>query len=168
MFYEQVPAEEPLLFRWRWLGLPRPRSTTGAVKRVGGRTICVYDKGRLVKETTDVADDPGNPQRRLAFRVVEQGFEQHSMRLVGGSFTFEAVDDTHTCVTLETTYVPHLSPRWCWRPFERWTVHELHGHVLNGIALEASGKTPMRQASAEAGGPADGAAGALPLARERQ
>jgi hypothetical protein len=150
MFYEQVPAEEPALFRWRWLGLPRPLSTTGAVKRVGGRTICVYDKGRLVKETTGVEDhDAGSPRRRrLAFRVVEQGFEQHSMRLVGGSFTFEPVDDTHTRVTLETTYVPHLSPRWCWRPFEQWTVHKLHGHVLNGIALEASGPTPVRQASA--------------------
>ena len=113
MFYEQVPAEEPALFRWRWLGLPRPLSTTGAVKRVGGRTICVYDKGRLVKETTGVEDDDGagagSPRRRrLAFRVVEQGFEQHSMRLVGGSFTFEPMDDTHTRVTLETTYVPHL------------------------------------------------------------
>jgi hypothetical protein len=62
---------------------------------------------------------------------------------------------------------PH-PPRWCWRPFERWTVRELHGHVLDGIALEASGKARMRQASAEAGGPGDGAAGALPLARERQ
>jgi hypothetical protein len=80
--------------------------------------------------------------------VVEQGFEQHSMRLVGGSFTFEAVDDTHTRVTLETTYVPHLSPRWCWRPFEQWTVHKLHGHVLKGIAVEASGPIPIRQASA--------------------
>jgi hypothetical protein len=64
------------------------------------------------------------------------------MSLWGGSFTFEA--DTSDIVqphrihcTLETTYRPHLSPRWCWRPFERYTVHTLHRHVLRGIAEEA-------------------------------
>ena len=136
MFYEQVPAEEPALFRWRWLGLPRPLSTTGAVEPRRRP-----DDLRLRQGPAGQGDDrrrgrrrSARGARRLVFRVVEQGFEQHSMRLVGGSFTFEPVDDTHTRVTLETTYVPHLSPRWCWRPFEQWTVHTLHGHVLHGIA----------------------------------
>src|SRR5439155_13260149 len=91
------------------------------------------DKGRLVKQVT--ARDEG---RRLAFRVVEQGFETHSLRLVDGSFTFEPVDATHTRVTLETTYAPRLRPRWAWRPSEAFTVHTLHEYVLRG--MEARGR----------------------------
>jgi hypothetical protein len=131
-FYEQVDegsaGPRPRLFSWHWLGLPRPLATGGSVAKVGDRTTCVYDKGRLVKQVT--ARDEG---RRLAFRVVEQGFETHSMRLVDGSFTFEPIDATHTRVTLETTYAPRLRPRWAWRPSEAFTVHTLHGYVLRGM-----------------------------------
>jgi hypothetical protein len=36
-------------------------------------------------------------------------------------------------VTLETTYVPLLTPRPAWVPFERLAIHTLHGHVLEGM-----------------------------------
>ena len=131
VFYEDVPGDPPPLFR---IGMPRPLYTSGSAAAVGDERTCVYDKGRLTKRVT--ALDPG---RLLAFRVVEQGFERHAMTLAGGRFEFESADGetARTRVTLSTTYRPHLGPRWCWRPFERWTVHMLHGHVLGGMAGKA-------------------------------
>jgi hypothetical protein len=128
MFYEEVRHPPPALFR---LGMPRPLYTSGVSAAVGDEKTCVYDKGRLVKRITE-REGP----RRLAFRVVEQGFEQHAMTLSGGAFDFEPVENepTRTRVTLSTRYHPHLGPRWCWRPFERLTVHTLHGYVLAGMA----------------------------------
>ena len=61
------------------------------------------------------------------------------MTLEGGSFDFQPVDRAprRTRVTLTTTYRPHLRPRWCWRPFEKYTVHTLHAHVLRGMDEQA-------------------------------
>ena len=130
-FYENVPGPPPPLFR---LGMPRALNTTGRAAAVGDVRTCVYDKGRLGKRVTEV-----EPGRRLAFRVVEQGFERHSMTLVGGGFALQALpgDVPRTRVTLWTTYRPHLAPRWCWRRFEELTVHTLHRHVLRAMAEEA-------------------------------
>ena len=130
-FYEDVRHGPPPLFR---LGMPRALYTTGRAAAPGDTRTCVYDKGRLTKRVTAV--DPG---RRFAFRVVEQGFERHSMTLEGGSFDFEPVKGAprRTRVTLTTTYRPHLGPRWCWRPFEKYTVHTLHSHVLRGMDEQA-------------------------------
>jgi uncharacterized protein YndB with AHSA1/START domain len=131
-FYEEVKHGPPPLFR---LGMPRALFTTGRAAAVGDLKTCVYDKGRLTKRVTEV-----EREKRLAFVVVEQGFERHSFTLDSGSFEFEPEPAGGTRVTLTTTYRPHLSPRWCWRPFERYTVHTLHKHVLKGMAGEASGR----------------------------
>ena len=129
--------------------MPRPLSTSGGMVAVGDVKVCLYDKGRLVKRIT-----AREPRRRLAFDVVEQGFEQHAMTLSGGAFEFEPAgpDPSRTRVTLSTTYHPHLGPRWCWRPFERLTVHTLHSHVLRGMAENATGSSaaPHHGARAEA------------------
>jgi hypothetical protein len=132
MFYEEVRHGPPPMFR---IGMPRPLYTSGSAAAVGDQKVCVYDRGRLVKRIT-----ARDPQRLLAFTVVEQGFEQHAMTLAGGSFEFEPVegDAGRARVTLSTTYHPHLGPRWCWRPFERLTVHTLHRHVLRGMAEKAA------------------------------
>jgi hypothetical protein len=139
LFYEDVPGDPPPMFR---LGMPRPLYSRGSVGRVGDEKACVYDKGRLVKRVTEI--DPG---KQLSFKVIEQGFETHAMRLSGGSFRFERAGPGHTRVTLATQYVPHMRPRWCWRPFERWTVHTLHRHVLHGMGEEAERRSgaPRRQ-----------------------
>ena len=132
LFYEDVRRGAPALFR---LGMPRPLYTTGSAAAVGDEKACVYDKGRLVKRVTAL-----EPQRLLAFRVVEQGFEQHAMTLSGGAFQFDPVEGGGgtTRVSVRTSYHPHLGPRWCWRPFERLTVHTLHEHVLGGMADKAA------------------------------
>ena len=128
-FYEDVKHGPPPLFR---VGMPRALYVSGRVAAVGDVRTCVYDKGRLTKRVTEV-----QPGRRLAFAVVEQRFERHSMTLVGGSFQFDSAGTDRTRVTLSTTYRPHLAPRWCWRALEERTVHTLHNHVLRGMAEEA-------------------------------
>ena len=128
-FYEDVKHGPPPMFR---AGMPRALQASGRVAAVGDVRTCVYDKGRLGKRVTEVERG-----RRLAFAVVEQEFERHSMTLVGGGFELEPAGAQRTRVTLWTTYRPHLAPRWCWRPFETHTVHTLHRHVLRGMAEEA-------------------------------
>lgn len=131
VFYEDVGGGPPPLFR---LGMPRALYTTGSAAAVGDVRTCVYDKGRLSKRVTAI-----EPARRLAFGVVEQGFERHSMVLLDGAFEFEPVgaESRRTRVTLVTSYRPLLAPRWCWRPLEEFTVHTLHRHVLRRMAEKA-------------------------------
>lgn len=126
VFYEEVRHEPPLILR---VGLARPLYTLGQSAAIGDTRTCVYNKGHITKQVTALA-----PGRLLAFDVVEQqiGYER-DVTLTGGSFTFAPVDATHTRIELTTDYVPHLGPRFAWRPFEAYAVHTLHGHVIEGI-----------------------------------
>jgi len=70
----------------------------------------------------------------LRFDVIEQhiGYER-DVRLIDGSFKFEALSPDRTRVTLTTRYEPLLTPRLIWRWGERIAVHTLHAHVLEGM-----------------------------------
>lgn len=130
MFYEEVHHRPPLLLR---MGLPRPLYTRGSTAAVGDRKVCVYSKGRLVKEVTQRV-----PERRLAFDVIgQEKIENNSVRLTGGSFDFTCAAPDTTHVELTTSYEPKLGPRWIWRPAERLAVHTLHRHVLEGMREKA-------------------------------
>ena len=133
MFYEEVRHTPPLILR---IGLAHPLFTTGSSQRVGDIKTCVYNKGHITKRITAI-----EPGRRLAFEVMEQdiGYEI-DVRLVGGSFEFEPLPDGTTRVKLVTEYRPLLNPRWCWRPFERYAVHTLHEHVIEGMRRLATGE----------------------------
>jgi RNA polymerase subunit RPABC4/transcription elongation factor Spt4 len=130
MYYEEVRHDPPLILR---IGLARPLLAQGRSDRVGDVKTCIYNKGYLSKRTTAV-----KPGEMLAFEVIGQqiGYE-HDVRLRSGAFEFEPAGENQTRVTLSTTYEPLLSPRWVWRPFERYAVHTLHGHVLEGMRREA-------------------------------
>ncbi|MCI0366544.1 MAG: hypothetical protein L0219_21995 [Phycisphaerales bacterium] len=130
MFYEEVKHSPPLILR---IGLAHPLYTTGSSRSPGDVKTCIYNKGRITKKITAV-----DPQRQLAFDVIEQriGYER-DVRLTGGSFKFSEVDSTTTQVTLTTQYEPLLHPRWAWRPFERFAVHTLHEHVIEGMRRQA-------------------------------
>lgn len=136
MFYEEVRHPAPLILR---IGLARPLRTLGGSSLVGDRKTCIYNKGHITKEITEVS-----PGRVLAFKVVEQeiGYE-HDVRIMGGSFRFDAVDPGHTAVTLTTSYEPLITPRFAWRWAEEMAVHTLHGHVLEGMRRRAEGIEPM-------------------------
>lgn len=138
VFYEEVEHDRPLLLR---LGLPTPNYVDGKIKYVGDQQVCVYTgDARLVKKATQV-----EPGKRLAFDVVGQhNFENNSIRLIDGAFDFTAIDSSETHVTLTTRYEPLLRPRLLWRPIEHTFAHELHGHVLKGMAQE-NGKNGFAQ-----------------------
>lgn len=127
-FYEEVAHRPGLLLR---LGLPRPQRTQGRADRVGDVKVCLYEHGVLRKLITDC-----QPGRQLAFDVIQQEHVQdHAIRLLRGSFQFEAVDTDQTRVTLTTEYQPLMTPRWCWRPIEQLCGHALHAHILEGMRL---------------------------------
>ncbi len=131
-FYEQVKHAPPWLLRLT----PsfRPMYTNGHSEKVGDIKVCVYERGRLVKQITEVI-----PGKRLAFRVIEQTkIENSSVRLIGGSFDLSpSADGKDTVVTLTTQYQPLLAPRFTFLPAEELAVHELHGHVLLGMKTDA-------------------------------
>ncbi|MCE9591513.1 MAG: hypothetical protein K8S99_13420 [Planctomycetes bacterium] len=140
VFYEEVRREPPLLLR---LGLPQPVGTRGRIARVGDSKTCLYVHGRLVKRATAIV-----PGKRVAFDVVEQTHvEDHSVRLLRGSFDFAPVDAGHTRVTLTTEYVPLLTPWFCWRPVEALCVRTLHRHVLEGMMDRVSPAAAVAEAA---------------------
>ena len=130
VFFEEVEHKPPLILR---IGLAHPLSTSGSAKAVGDVKRCLYDKGHITKQITDV-----ELHQRLSFAVIEQqiGYER-DVRLIGGNFAFEAIDEKRTRVTLTTEYRPLLTPRFAWRWGERIAVHTLHNHVLEGMAIKA-------------------------------
>lgn len=126
VFYEQVEHEPPWLLK---LALPRPVRTEGRKAVAGDITRCVYEKGHLVKQVTDVAEG-----ERLAFRVIEQHLHfERDVTLLDGAFLLEPLPRAQTRVVLTTRYVRHLRPDWLWEDTERTVIHTLHGHVLEGM-----------------------------------
>jgi hypothetical protein len=126
LFYEQVDHSPPWLLK---LALPQPVCAVGSKSAPGDTERCVYRKGYLVKEISQVQE-----QRLLAFRVVEQHLHfERDVTLLDGAFLLEPIDEGHTRVVLSTRYVRHLRPAWLWEPMERKIVHTLHGHVLEGM-----------------------------------
>jgi len=132
-FFEDVRRPTPwLLYLSPQL---RPMYTIGHSEKVGDLKTCVYQRGKLIKQITEVI-----PGKRLAFRVIEQDhIETDGATLLDGSFDLEAVDETHTRVTLTTRYVPLLNPRFAYHWAEALAIHTLHGHVLAGMKDTAEG-----------------------------
>ena len=124
MFFEDVGTTPPLLMR---LALPRPLYSTGSMKQVGDRRVCVYTKGKLAKEIVKISEN-----ETLVFRIIEQEFEP-SVRLTSGQFLLEPMGNRRTKISLTTKYIPVHSPRFAWRWAEIAGAQTLHMHVINGI-----------------------------------
>ena len=125
VFYEEVEHEAPLALQ---ILLPQPVKATGDKTRVGEIVQCLYDRGYLTKEITEV-----HLGRTLEFRVVEQHLHfERDVTLVGGSFRLEPTQ-SGSRIVLRTDYRRHLRPEWLWKPIEDYVVHTLHGHVLEGM-----------------------------------
>jgi len=139
MFYEEVGHEPPWLLRF---ALPQPVRSTGNKQKTGEVIRCVYRRGHLCKQITDV-----QPQKRIAFKVTEQKLHfERDVALLDGSFEFAPAPRGGVNVTLTTRYQRKLHPRWLWLTTERHVVHTLHRHVLEGMKRKAEGK-PARPSS---------------------
>lgn len=125
LFYEEVPGRSPLLLR---AFLTQPVRTEGNKSRTGECVRYFYGHGQLVKRITAV-----QPPLALRFEVIEQhlGIEE-SIRTLGGSYQITACGNGAD-VVLTTHYRTFLRPRLLWRRLETLLVHQLHGHILQGI-----------------------------------
>jgi hypothetical protein len=135
-FFEEVRRPTPwLLYLSPSL---RPMYTIGHSEKVGDLKTCVYQRGKLIKQITEII-----PGKSLAFRVVEQDrIETDGATLLDGSFDLTPIDGgKHTRVTLTTRYVPLLNPRFAYQWGENLAIHTLHGHVLAGMKDIAEGRT---------------------------
>jgi hypothetical protein len=133
-FYEQVRRPVPWLLRLS--PSLRPMYTIGHSEKVGDLKTCVYQRGKLAKQITEII-----PGQRLAFRVVVQDqIENDGAKLLDGSFDLTPIDNgTRTRVMLTTRYVPLLTPRFAYQWAEALAIHTLHGHVLAGMKDTAEG-----------------------------
>ena len=137
MFYEQIPRRPPLLLR---LLLPGPMRAEGRRSVVGDETLCVYDRGHLLKRVTRI-----EPRRHYGFDVVEQDLSiGRGIRLTGGSYTLHELPDGSTRIGLETLYISHVRPRWLWGRVEAAVCHAFHRHILGAMRREVESKGPLR------------------------
>lgn len=110
-FYEHIATKPSLLLR---TALPVPVRTTGAYRRVGDVSRCMYsDGGYLAKTITRIADG-----ERIDFDVIEQTI-RYAGRIVlkGGTIRIESHEDGTSSVHMLTRYERRwpavLIPRFC-------------------------------------------------------
>ena len=137
MFYEQIPSRPPLHLR---LLLPDPIRVEGRRSAVGDETLCVYDRGHLLKRVTRIV-----PRRHYGFDVVEQDLAiGREIRLTGGSYTLRELPDGSTRIGLETRYVSPVRPRWLWGLVEAAVCHAFHRHILGAMRHAVESRPPLR------------------------
>jgi hypothetical protein len=110
-FYEHIATQPSLLLR---TVLPVPLRTTGAYRRVGDVSRCMYsDGGYLTKQITHIDDG-----KRIDFDVIEQTI-RYAGRIVleGGTIQIESHDDgtssVHMLTRYELRWPAFLVPRFC-------------------------------------------------------
>jgi hypothetical protein len=136
MFYEQIPRRPPLHLR---LLLPGPMRAEGRRSIVGDETLCVYDRGHLLKRVTRI-----EPRHHYGFDVVEQDLAiGRGVRLTGGSYTLRELPDGSTRIGLETLYVSPVRPRWLWGRVEAAVCHAFHRHILGAMRRAVESRGPQ-------------------------
>jgi hypothetical protein len=140
LFYEEVPGRAPFLLRTL---LTQPLRTEGNKDCVGATIRCQYASGELIKRVTTL-----EPFRLLEFAVVEQRLGIEDCLLTrGGSFQIETCGE-QSDVVLVTNYLAYLRPRFLWRVLEALLVHQLHHHILRGVAVALLSDSPTGHQSA--------------------
>ncbi len=128
---DKVEAEKPFLIR---IGLPTPLRCELENKNVGGKRICIFDKGRIEQEVTG-----WDPPRSMTTRITGNtlpGRRWLGFRTAGYDFT---PVDGGTEVTRKSEISSRLYPRWYWRPLEAWGVLSEHAYVLSSVERRARG-----------------------------
>ena len=128
-FYEDVPDRPPLLLA----ALLSPIGTRGDKSQAGASVLCRYRQGSLVKRIT-IIEEPYS----ICFDVVQQHLGIEACAIArSGSYRISR-SDRGSEVMLTTNYTGFLFPRWFWRVIEEFAVHQLHGHILEGICKMAA------------------------------
>lgn len=120
-------------------GLTRPTGTAGSTA-IGGQFTIHFTKGFLTVRITQRLEDS-----LLAYRFIGQSdIEDRAVRLLDGRQEFHSLGPMRTQVTVTTRYQPLVTPRWYWRPFERWAGDTTHHYLLDAMAMDAADHPPKR------------------------
>lgn len=125
LFYEEIIESPPLVLR---VLLPRPIATEGYKFGVGREVRCRYEGGHLLKQVTEIT-----PLRSYAFDVIEQDLALGGRKVLGGSYTLNAIGKGRTRVALTTRYTSPNQPRWLCRWIEAGVCHLFHRYLLTTI-----------------------------------
>jgi hypothetical protein len=119
-------------------GLPHPQETRGS-SQVGRLKRARMSKGELEVRITQRVE-----LRLLAYEFVGQNHvEDRAIKLLDGRFEVEAIDPTHTRVTISSHYQPLMTPRWYWRPFELMSGKSVHGYIVEEMLTDRE-RVPAR------------------------
>lgn len=119
------------------ISAPLPFAASGRATRVGDEKTIVFAKG--VVRVRVAAIEPGH---RLVAEVVEQSIERKALRLHAVTVTCDPVAPDRTRATLRIEFEPLMSPRWYWRPYERF-----FGGITFDALLDAWQETAKRAAA---------------------
>ena len=107
------------------LGMVRPAGGGGGTG-LGRTFVARLTAGAAAVHITRRVDG-----RELDWSFVTQAHvEDRAIRLLDGRMTFEPTGPAAARVTVTTRYQPLLTPRWCWRPLERWAGDAAQRRVL--------------------------------------
>jgi hypothetical protein len=126
-FYEHIATQPSLLLR---TVLPVPLRTTGAYRKVGDVSRCMYsDGGYLTKKIVHLVGG-----QRIDFEIVEQSIRYApSIVLKGGTIQIDSHDDGTSSVQMLTRYEVHKAARLIPRLFIDHVVSAMHKIVIRDM-----------------------------------
>ena len=126
-FYEHIATPPSLLLR---TVLPVPQRTTGAYRKVGDVSRCMYsDGGYLTKKIAHIVEG-----ERIDFNIIEQSIRYAGRILLrGGSIQIESHDDGTSSVWMLTRYEVQGGARFIPRFFINRVVSAMHKIVITDM-----------------------------------
>jgi hypothetical protein len=148
-FYEHIVTQPSLLLR---KVLPVPLRTTGAYRRVGDVSRCMYsDGGYLAKKIIQITEGA-----RIDFDIIEQTIRYAGrINLRGGTIQIESHEDGTSSVHMLTRYELHgpvrLIPRFCIglvvSAMHKIVIHDMQARLVRLPVTAASRAVELQEAS---------------------
>ena len=128
-FYEHIETPPSLLLR---TVLPVPQRTTGAYRKVGDVSRCMYsDGGYLAKQITHIVDG-----QRIDFDIIEQSIRYAGrIMLRGGTIQIESHQDDTSSVHMLTRYELRGPARLVPRSLINYVVKAMHKIVIRDMQV---------------------------------
>ena len=126
-FYEHITTQPSWLLR---TVLPVPQRTSGAYRKAGDISRCLYsDGGYLTKQIRQIDDG-----RRIDFDIIEQSIRYAGkIDLRGGTIEIEAHDDGACSVRMLTRYERRGTARLIPRVFIECVIKAMHKIVIRDM-----------------------------------
>lgn len=142
-FYEHIETPPSLLLR---TVLPVPLRTTGAYRKVGDVSRCMYsDGGYLAKKITHIVDG-----QRIHFNIIEQSIRYaSSIMLRGGTIQIESHDDDTSSVRMLTRYEVQGPARLIPRFVINYVVSAMHRIVIRDMQARLAHSAANQHALAD-------------------